>query len=165
MTVDIDAERGERVANLFHQAEVGDGIAHQAADEEFERQIVDALGAGRVNLAGRFHPVVDDTVADHEDGGGQPVVRLGDLGILTNAIGQALDDFFCEYFRLRTARCGRGDGGLRNGGHRQSSPILVLFQYVIRTSIDLLTHYRCSLCTVTTQLQQGKISKRKNRRR
>jgi hypothetical protein len=97
---DIDAERGERIANLLHQAEVGDGIAHQAADQEFQGQVVNALGAGRIDLAGGFHPVVDDAVAHHEDGGGQPVMRLGDLGILADAVGQAFDDFFCEDFRL-----------------------------------------------------------------
>ncbi len=29
---DIDAERGERIGDLLHQAEVRNGIAHQAAD-------------------------------------------------------------------------------------------------------------------------------------
>ena len=95
--------------DLFHQAEIGDGIAHQAADEEFQRQIIDALGAGGVGLAGRFHPVVDDAVAHDEDGGGQPVMRLGDLGVLADAIGQALDDFFGQNFRTGTAGGGSGE--------------------------------------------------------
>jgi len=123
----IDAERGERVANLFHEAEVRDRIAHQAADEEFEREVVNALVAGRIDLAGRFHPLVDDAVTHDEDGGSQPVMRLGDLRILADAVGQALNDFFGENFRLGTAGGGGRDGRLRNGVHRQSSPILFGF--------------------------------------
>ena len=42
--VEVDAERGERLAHGVEQAEIGEGIAHQAADQEFERQVVDALG-------------------------------------------------------------------------------------------------------------------------
>ena len=49
--VDVDAERGQRLAHALHQAEIGEGVAHQAADQEFEREVIDALGAALVGSA------------------------------------------------------------------------------------------------------------------
>ena len=107
--VEIDAEGGERIAQFVHDAEIGDGVAHQPADQEFQREVIDPLVAVLIGAARRFHPAVDDAVTHHEDGGGQPVVRLGDLGILADAVGQALDDLFGEYFGAGTAGAGLRD--------------------------------------------------------
>ncbi|MNX85685.1 hypothetical protein D3C86_1175340 [compost metagenome] len=109
--VKIDAERGQRIADFVHQADIGDGVAHQAADQEFERQVINALGIVVIGLAGGFHPFVDDAVADDEDGCGQPVVRLGDLDVLADAVGEAFDDFRRHDFRVGTARGGAGKIG------------------------------------------------------
>ena len=111
--VEIDAERGEGIAHLVHQFQVGDRVAHQATDEELERQVVDPLLALVVGLAGRFHPAVDDAVAQDEDRCRQPVVRLGDLGILADAIGQPLDDLGGQDLGTGDARRRRGQRGFR----------------------------------------------------
>ncbi len=92
--VDIDAQGGERIAHLLHQAHVRDGIAHQAADQELKRQVVNALVACRVDLARRLHPFVNNAVANDEDSRRQPVMRLGNFCILADAVSQAFDDFF-----------------------------------------------------------------------
>ena len=48
--VEVDAERRQRLAHVVHQAEIGEGVAHQAADQEFQRQVIDALVAVLVGL-------------------------------------------------------------------------------------------------------------------
>jgi hypothetical protein len=112
--VKIDAERLQRVVQLAHQLEVRNGVAHQPADQELERQVVDPLVAGCVDLLRGFHPLVDDAVADDEDGGGQPVVRLGGLGVLADAVGELFDDFFGENFGVRNTWCWRRQIGFQN---------------------------------------------------
>ncbi|MCY1498344.1 hypothetical protein D9M68_323280 [compost metagenome] len=107
--IDIDTERSERITHLVHQADIGHGVAHQPADEKFEREIVNALGTGRIGLAGGIHPLVGDAVAGDQDRGRQPVVRLGNLRILADAILQAFEDFDGEL-----AGFGRPQGGLRH---------------------------------------------------
>ena len=52
--VDVDAERRQRLAHVVQQAEIGEGVAHQAADQELQRQIVDALVLLVVGLLGRL---------------------------------------------------------------------------------------------------------------
>jgi hypothetical protein len=44
-------------------------------------------------------------------------MRFGDLGILADAVGQALDDFFRKDFRAGTAGGGSGKSGLRKSIH------------------------------------------------
>ncbi len=109
--VKIDAEGGQRVTNLVHQADVGDGVAHQAADQKFQRQIINALGIVGIGLAGGFHPFVDDAVTHDEDGCGQPVMRFCNLNVFADAVGQSLDDFRGHDFRVGTARRGAGKIG------------------------------------------------------
>ena len=91
--VEVDVERLQRLAHRFHEAEIAHGVAHQAADQEFEREVVDALVRGPPGLPGRLHPLVDDAVAHGEDGGVQPVIRPRDDRILADRIGQPLEDF------------------------------------------------------------------------
>jgi len=109
--VEIDAHRGERLADFVHHAEIGHGVAHQAANEEFEREIVDPLGIVVVGRPRRFHPSVDDAVAHDQDGGRQPVMRRRHLGVLADPIGQALDDFCGQDLRIGDARLGQGQVG------------------------------------------------------
>jgi hypothetical protein len=41
--VELDAERGQRLAHRVHQAEIGEGVAHQPADQEFQREVINPL--------------------------------------------------------------------------------------------------------------------------
>jgi hypothetical protein len=74
----------EHVAQGLAQAEIAEGIVERAADEEFERQVVDALadrGGGRA-------PGIDHRVAHGEDGGSEPVVIGGVLRQAADGIAQ-----------------------------------------------------------------------------
>jgi hypothetical protein len=115
----------DRASRILHQADIGDGVAHQAADQEFERQIINALGIVGIGLAGGFHPLVDDAVADDEDGCGQPVMGLGNLDILADTVGEAFDDFRRHDFRVGTARGGTGKiGGVKIIDHWSVSTLV-----------------------------------------
>ena len=102
--VEIDVELLQRLAQRLGQAEVPDCVAHQPADQELEAEIIDPLRAAGVGLARRRHPAVDGAVAHDQDRRLQPVVGLGDLGILADPIDQPLHDFL---------RQGVGVGGAR----------------------------------------------------
>ena len=91
--VDIHIERFQRRGHFFHQTHVGDGIAHQAADQELERQIVNPLATRHVHIACGLHPAINDAVTQRQNGCSQPVMRLGSFGILADGIHQFVDDF------------------------------------------------------------------------
>ena len=71
--VGIDAEVAERGARDVGEAEIAEHIGEQPADQEFERQIVDALAALRVARALGGEPAMDDPVADGVRGRDEPV--------------------------------------------------------------------------------------------
>ena len=102
--VEVDVEQLQRLAHRLEQAEVRDRVAHQPTDQELEAEVVDALVALEIGLAGRVHPVLDRPVAGDEDDGLEPVVGLGDVRVLADAVGQPLDDLAGE---------GLGLGGTR----------------------------------------------------
>ena len=52
--VELDPHRGKRLAHRIKHAEIGEGIAHQPPDQEFERQVVDALFLAVVGLFRRI---------------------------------------------------------------------------------------------------------------
>ena len=81
---------GKRGLHLFRQAQVGQGIAQQPADEEFQAEIIDALGARRVHGAGGCHPPVDHLVAHRQNGCGKPVMGLCGALILRHAVKQRI---------------------------------------------------------------------------
>ncbi len=88
----IEAMAAQRLFHLAGQPHVAQRIAQQPADEEFEAEIIDPLAAIRIGFAGRFHPAVDDLVAQRQDGGGEPVMRLGGALVLADAVAQDIDD-------------------------------------------------------------------------
>ena len=90
--VEIDAQRGQGRAQLVDDAQVGQGIAQQPADQELEAEVVDPFGARGVRRASRGHPAVDHLVAHGEHGGGQPVVRLGGPGVLADPVHQSVEN-------------------------------------------------------------------------
>ena len=102
--VQIDIQRGERFAHLFQHAHVGKGIAHQAADQEFQRQVVNALAALPVGAFRGIDPARDDAIANHLDGSVEPIVTRRHTGVLADAKHQRLEDFVCEGARRRLRR-------------------------------------------------------------
>ena len=106
IVVEIDLELVERGADRIDQAEIGHGIEQQAADQEFEREIVNPLGTLVIGIARRIHPAVDDAVAHRKADRRQPVMRLGDDRILADRIGQLFEDFCGERPRVGGARGG-----------------------------------------------------------
>jgi hypothetical protein len=86
------------------QPEIRDRVAQQPPDQELEAEIVDALGLRAVGVPRRRHPAVDGAVAHDQDRRLEPVVLVGDLGVLADPVGQALDDLAREIVRLGGAR-------------------------------------------------------------
>ena len=86
----IDAMVGERGFHLFRQAQVGERIAQQPANEKFQAQIIDALGARSVHGAGGCHPLVDHLVAHRQNGRRKPVMGLCGALILRHAVKQRI---------------------------------------------------------------------------
>lgn len=99
--LEIDAELVQCFLHLLENAEVGDRIAHEATDKKLEAEIIDALAAGFVGGAGRLHPVLDGPVAGDENGGHQPVMGLGDLRVLADAVAETTDDLAGDVFGFR----------------------------------------------------------------
>jgi len=94
--VEIDAELRQRGAQLVHQAEIRHGVAHQPADQEFQREIIDTLAVLFIGALGRGDPAVHHPVPHHLRGGVEPVVARRDARLLADAIGQRRQDFAGE---------------------------------------------------------------------
>ena len=88
----INAMVGERGIHLLRQAQVRQRIAQQPANEKFQAQIIDPLGARSVHGAGGCHPPVDHLVAHRQDGRGKPVMGLGGAFILRHAVKQRIQE-------------------------------------------------------------------------
>ena len=108
--VEVDVEQLQRRAHRLGQPEVRHRIAHQPADQELEAEVVDPLVAARIGGARRLHPVLDGAVAGDQHRRLQPVVRLGDLRVLADPVGQPLDDLAGEHLGIGRARAGTGKG-------------------------------------------------------
>ncbi len=88
----LDAELGQGGAHRFEQVEIVQAVDQQAADQEFEGEVIDPLALVRVGRAGGLHPAVDDAVAHGECGGDEPVPVGGDERVLADGIGELGDD-------------------------------------------------------------------------
>ena len=84
----IDAELLERLGHRLHDPEIGHGVEQQSADQEFQREVVDALAPVGVGRGGELEPSFDDDVAGGEGDGEKPVARARDLRNLADGIGQ-----------------------------------------------------------------------------
>jgi len=84
----IDAEHREGRLHRLYDAQIGHRIEQHAADQKFEREIIDALAIRVVSLARRIHPAVDDDVARGEGDGQKPVALAGGHDILADRIDQ-----------------------------------------------------------------------------
>ncbi|MNO90389.1 hypothetical protein D3C76_818980 [compost metagenome] len=107
----VHAQFGQRRAGDFQQAEVAQVVDQQAADEEFQRQVVDAFAPAAVDGAGGFLPVVDHVLARGQRQGLEPVVVVGVGGVLAYRVAQAVEDRVPEFLDLVAI----GSGKLRHG--------------------------------------------------
>ena len=87
---EVDAEGGKRRLHFAGKAQIGKRVPQQPADKEFQAEIINPLGTGRMRRAGRNHPLVDYLVANGENGRGQPVMRLGGALVLADAVKQRI---------------------------------------------------------------------------
>ena len=121
--VQVDAQRVERGLQIVQHLHIGCGIAHQPADQEFQAQIIDPAPLFLIGLVGGLDPGVDHPVADREDDGMQPVMRLGCLGILADAIGQSLDNLMGQNLRVNLPGCRLGKLRLALEIHGRDLPL------------------------------------------
>ena len=89
MPFEIDAHAGERAPCRLHQAEVGQSVEQQPADEEFDRKIINSPLLQPVGLAPRLHPHIDDAVAHRERRCLVPVI----VGRRPETLAQAVSQF------------------------------------------------------------------------
>ena len=79
-----DAEIAERRVEQRQQSHIVQGVGEEAADQEFEREIIDALAAGVIaHLLGR-EPAVHDAVAQRQRRRLVPVVPGRHAGVLAD---------------------------------------------------------------------------------
>ena len=113
--VEVHAEFRQGRAHLAGQAEVGQRIGQQAAEQELEGEVVDALGMACVVGAGRGHPALGDVVAGGERGGDEPVPVGGDDRVAADREGELGDDKVAQGGDV-LALVGQGDAGSRVAG-------------------------------------------------
>ncbi len=106
--VEIDVQFGERIAHGFGDAEVVEVVEQQAADEEFERQVVDAFFALLVGGIDAGEPAIYCQVAHCHCRGDEPVPVGGD--------GAAFADVAFELGQDGGTQRGHLVGAVRRGG-------------------------------------------------
>lgn len=79
---------GHGLACHVEQAEVAQVVDQQAADEKFQRQVIDPLAVLARDLSTGFFPVIDQVVAGGQGQGLEPVVVEGIGRILAHGITQ-----------------------------------------------------------------------------
>ena len=125
--VEVDAELGQSLPRRCREAEVPQRVEQQAADQELEREVVDALAAVAIGPPRRVHPAVDEIVAGREAGGDQPVVFERVPLVLAHRVLQLLDYDGLELGHIGGARRGEiADGfgfGVGVGDHVGGSSI------------------------------------------
>ncbi len=88
----VDAEIAERRLEHRQQAHIVQRIGEQAADQEFEREIIDALAAGVVALLFGRQPAVHDAVAQRQRCRLVPVAPGRHPGVLADRQPQLGED-------------------------------------------------------------------------
>ncbi len=79
-----DAEIAERRLEHRQQAHIVQRVGEQAADQEFEREVIDPLAAGVVALLFGGQPAVHDAVAQRQRGRLVPVPPCRHAGVLAD---------------------------------------------------------------------------------
>ena len=119
----VNAEFGECRTHAIDQAEIVERVVQQPADQELQRQVIDAFALGNVVVAGRSHPALEHMVAHGQRGRDEPVPVGGDNGVTADRVGQLMDHALTEcgdvfvFRRDQNARCIRaGDQGRAHDG-------------------------------------------------
>jgi hypothetical protein len=107
----------QRLLHLPRAAEVRERIAQQAADQEFEAEIIDPLALGLVGAVGRGEPVVDNVIAQGQHRGIVPVMRLGRAFGLADTVMQGIENARFEGRRLA------GQASIRAVRHALRTPL------------------------------------------
>jgi hypothetical protein len=129
--VEIDAKVPERGAEDIRQAEIAQHVGEQPADQEFQREIIDALLSLRIARSFAVEPSMDNPVTHRHGRGYEPVAigrRPGVLADLKRQLGEnrALDLgelFLGESGRLARLRARRFRHRLACG-RRRHAPIV-----------------------------------------
>ena len=95
---EILAKAGHHRLGLIAQAQVDRGIFQNPADQEFHRQVIDALPVLGPGAAGGGEPRLDDMVADRVRQRHAPVIDAGIRGILAQGIGQMAQNLCTQRF-------------------------------------------------------------------
>ena len=88
----VDAEIAERGLEHRQQPHIVQRVGEQAADQEFQAEVIDPLAAGVVALLFRGQPVVHDAVAQRQRRRLVPVVPGGHPGVLADRKPQLGED-------------------------------------------------------------------------
>ena len=102
--VEIDADVAERHPDGFAEPQVFDDIAEQAPDQEFQGQIIDALGAPGLGCPVGSEPAMDDPVAQRERGRDKPVAIGRRRRVLADGQGHFGENRGLEFIDVRLGR-------------------------------------------------------------
>ena len=109
---EVDTELTQGGPRGRDQAEVVHGVGQEPADEEFEREIIDALVRHRPLVV---HAGIDDAVAQSEGGRGEPVALTGVAGRLSDDVGQLGQDRLAQVGDVVARRHLGRNGACRRG--------------------------------------------------
>ena len=84
-SIDVGAVVDERLGH-----EVGDVVGQRTADQEFHREVVDALDIRAVVAPHRVHPALDQAIARGVGRRMKPIVRRRHGGILPHGVNEAV---------------------------------------------------------------------------
>ena len=121
----LDAKLIERFAHWLSDAEIGQGVEQQAADQELEREVIDALAPIGVDGVQGFEPAPNDDVAGGERDRQKPVARGGELRNLADGVSQFRQHRGLEFRRGIGTHLGRFRRGFVGGDklvHETSPP-------------------------------------------
>ncbi|MCY1427006.1 hypothetical protein D9M71_428360 [compost metagenome] len=111
----VHVQFGQGLARHLQQVEVVQVIEQQAANEEFQRQVIDALFILPVDQGGGLLPTVDHMVASGQGHGLEPVVIEGVARVLAHRVLEFRQDAVLERLdgvgRARLLRHGRVSSG------------------------------------------------------
>ena len=100
--VEIGAQHVQGLARGVDQSQVAEHVEQLPADQELQRQVVDALAVALARLAPHIDPFRCDAVAQRQGRGHVPVMRRGALRLLA-----------CGFGQLRRDRRGQGSGAFQ----------------------------------------------------
>ena len=100
----IGAEGAHGLGGSFVQTQIAQRVCKEAADQEFQAEIVDPLAVIVVDGAGGRHPAVDEAIAHGEGQREEPVVPGSVLRVLADLIDQLAENGSAEAFRVDAQR-------------------------------------------------------------